>query len=162
MWVARYYPCHEPNTCLIPNGFCSMAGSLPGSIAAKLVHPDRRVVALQGDGGFMMNVQELATAAMYGVPCVQLVWEDGGYGLIEWKQTLGFGQSSHTKFANPDFVQLGEAFGCFTRRVESAADLRPTLQEAFAQTDRPSLVIVPVDYRENLSLSERCGAILPR
>ena len=162
MWTARHYPAYEPNTCIISNGFCSMAGSLPGSIAAKLVHPDRRVVALQGDGGFMMNVQELATAAMYDVPAVQLVWEDGGYGLIEWKQTLGFGKSSHTKFQNPDFVQLGEAFGCFTRRIEAADDLRPTLREAFAQTDRPSLIIVPVDYRENLELSERCGAILPR
>ena len=162
MWTARHYPTYEPNTCIISNGFCSMAGSLPGSIAAKLVHPDRRVVALQGDGGFMMNVQELATAAMYGVPAVQLVWEDGGYGLIEWKQTLGFGRSSHTKFRNPDFVQLGEAFGCFTRRIEAADELRPALREAFAQTDRPSLIIVPVDYRENLELSERCGAILPR
>lgn len=162
MWTARHYPTYEPNTCIISNGFCSMAGSLPGSIAAKLVYPDRRVVALQGDGGFMMNVQELATAAMYDVPAVQLVWEDGGYGLIEWKQTLGFGTSSHTKFQNPDFVQLGEAFGCFTRRIEAADDLRPTLREAFAQTDRPSLIIVPVDYRENLELSERCGAILPR
>lgn len=162
MWTARHYPTYEPNTCIISNGFCSMAGSLPGSIAAKLVYPDRRVVALQGDGGFMMNVQELATAAMYEVPAVQLVWEDGGYGLIEWKQTLGFGKSSHTKFQNPDFVQLGEAFGCFTRRIEAADDLRPTLREAFAQTDRPSLIIVPVDYRENLELSERCGAILPR
>jgi len=162
MWTARHYPTYEPNTCIISNGFCSMAGSLPGSIAAKLAFPDRRVVALQGDGGFMMNVQELATAAMYDVPAVQLVWEDGGYGLIEWKQTLGFGQSSHTKFQNPDFVQLGEAFGCFTRRIEAADQLRPALREAFAQTDRPSLIIVPVDYRENLELSERCGAILPR
>lgn len=162
MWTARHYPTYEPNTCIISNGFCSMAGSLPGSIAAKLVCPDRRVVALQGDGGFMMNVQELATAAMYEVPAVQLVWEDGGYGLIEWKQTLGFGRSSHTKFRNPDFVQLGEAFGCFTRRIEAADELRPALREAFAQTDRPSLIIVPVDYRENLELSERCGAILPR
>ncbi len=162
MWTARHYPTYEPNTCIISNGFCSMAGSLPGSIAAKLVYPDRRVVALQGDGGFMMNVQELATAAMYQVPAVQLVWEDGGYGLIEWKQTLGFGRSSHTKFQNPDFVQLGEAFGCFTRRIEAADELRPALREAFAQTDRPSLIIVPVDYRENLELSERCGAILPR
>ena len=162
MWTARHYPTYEPNTCIISNGFCSMAGSLPGSIAAKLAFPDRRVVALQGDGGFMMNVQELATAAMYDVPAVQLVWEDGGYGLIEWKQTLGFGQSSHTRFQNPDFVQLGEAFGCFTRRIEAADQLRPALREAFAQTDRPSLIIVPVDYRENLELSERCGAILPR
>ena len=162
MWTARHYPTYEPNTCIISNGFCSMAGSLPGSISAKMVHPDRNVVAVQGDGGFMMNVQELATAAMYDVPCVQVVWEDGEYGLIKWKQTIGFGQSSHTKFENPDFVKLGEAFGCFVRRIETADDFRPALREAFAQTDRPSLIIVPVDYRENMLLTERCGQILAR
>ena len=125
-----------------------------------MVHPDRNVVGLQGDGGFMMNVQELATAAMYDVPCVNIIWEDGEYGLIKWKQTIGFGTHSHTKFQNPDFVQLGEAFGCFTKRVESCDDFRPILREAFAQTERPSLIIVPVDYSENMMLTERLGEIL--
>jgi acetolactate synthase-1/2/3 large subunit len=160
MWTARHYVTYEPNTCIISNGFCSMAGALPGSISAKMVHPDRNVVGLQGDGGFMMNVQELATAAMYDVPCVNIIWEDGEYGLIKWKQTIGFGTHSHTKFQNPDFVKLGEAFGCFTKRVESCDDFRPILREAFAQTDRPSLIIVPVDYSENMMLTERLGEIL--
>ncbi|HUW03938.1 MAG TPA: acetolactate synthase large subunit [Acidimicrobiales bacterium] len=160
MWIARHYVTYEPNTCIISNGFCSMAGALPGSISAKMVHPDRNVVGVQGDGGFMMNVQELATAAMYDVPCVNIIWEDGEYGLIKWKQTIGYGKHSHTKFQNPDFVQLGEAFGCFTRRVESCDDFRPILREAFAQTDRPSLIIVPVDYSENMLLTERLGDIV--
>ena len=160
MWIARHYVTYEPNTCIISNGFCSMAGALPGSISAKMVHPDRNVVGVQGDGGFMMNVQELATAAMYDVPCVNIIWEDGEYGLIKWKQTIGYGKHSHTQFQNPDFVQLGEAFGCFTRRVESCDDFRPILREAFAQTDRPSLIIVPVDYSENMLLTERLGDIV--
>ena len=160
MWTARHYPAYEPNTCIISNGFCSMAGALPGSISAKMVHPDRNVVALQGDGGFMMNVQELATAAMYDVPAVQVVWEDNEYGLINWKQRIGYGRHSHTEFQNPDFVKLGEAFGCFTRRIEHCDEFRPALREAFAQTDRPSLIIVPVDYSENMKLTERLGEIL--
>ncbi len=160
MWTARHWLTYEPNTCIISNGFCSMAGALPGSVAAKMVHPDRNVVGLQGDGGFMMNVQELATAAMYDVACVNLIWEDGEYGLINWKQTIGFGTHSHTEFQNPDFVKLGEAFGCFTRRVESCDDFQPIMREAFAQTARPSLVIVPVDYAENMKLTERLGDIV--
>lgn len=160
MWTARHYLTYEPNTCIISNGFCSMAIALPGSIGAKLARPDAKVVGLQGDGGFMMNVQELATAVQYKIPVVQLIWEDGEYGLIKWKQTMGYGKHSHTKFQNPDFVKLADSFGAFARRVENADDFRPALREAFAVTDRPSVVVVPVDYSENMKLSERCGTVL--
>ncbi|MGH9157358.1 MAG: thiamine pyrophosphate-dependent enzyme [Acidimicrobiales bacterium] len=162
MWAARQYPAFAPNTCIISNGFCSMAMSLPGSIAAKLTHPDRRVVALQGDGGFLMNVQELATAVQYGVAAVQLVWEDSAYGLIEWKQMAGYGRTSHTSFVNPDLVALGRAFGAHARRVGSAAELRPALAEAFAAEDLPSVIVVPVDYSENMLLTRRLGEMLAR
>lgn len=161
MWVARHYPTYEPNTCIISNGFCSMGVALPGAIAAKLVHPDRRVVALSGDGGFLMNVQELSTAVQHGIAPVNLVWEDGGYGLIRWKQEIGYGRASHTDLTNPDLVRLGEAFGCHARRVEAAGDLRPALREAFAVTDRPSLIVVPVDYSENMRLTQRLGQEMP-
>jgi acetolactate synthase-1/2/3 large subunit len=101
MWIARHYHCHEPNTCLIPNGFCSMGFALPGAIAASFVHPERRMVAICGDGGFLMNVQEMETAVRLGVSLTVLVWEDGGYGLISWKQDNEFGSHTELAFGNP-------------------------------------------------------------
>ncbi len=162
MWTARQYPAYEPNTCIISNGFCSMAIALPGSIAAKLVHPDRRVLALQGDGGFMMNLQELGTAVEHGVAAVQLIWEDSGFGLIAWKQSVNLGRTSHTEFRNPDLVALAEAFGAHAERVTEPDGLRPALRRAFEVSDRPSVIVVPVDYRENLKLTERLGQVLAR
>ncbi len=161
MWIARHYPTYAPNTCIISNGFCSMGVALPGAISTKLVHPDRNVVAVSGDGGFLMNVQELATAVLYGLAPVIVVWEDGEYGLITWKQEMHYGRSSHTKIGNPDLVRLAEAFGCHARRVGSADELRPALREAFAVRNRPSVIVVPVDYRENMKLTERLGQVLP-
>ncbi len=161
MWIARHYPTYQPNTCIISNGFCSMGVALPGAIGAKLVHPDRNVVALSGDGGFLMNVQELSTAVQHGVAPVNVVWEDGEYGLIRWKQEISYGRHSHTELANPDLVKLSEAFGCSAVRIESADQLRPALREAFAVTDRPSVIVVPVDYRENMKLTQRLGQEMP-
>ncbi len=161
MWTARHYATYQPNTCIISNGFCSMGVALPGAIGAKLVHPDRNVVALSGDGGFLMNVQELSTAVQHGVAPVNVVWEDGEYGLIRWKQEISYGRHSHTELANPDLVKLSEAFGCSAVRIESADQLRPALREAFAVTDRPSVIVVPVDYRENMKLTQRLGQEMP-
>jgi acetolactate synthase-1/2/3 large subunit len=158
MWVARHYPCHEPNTCLIPNGFCSMGFALPGAIAAALVHPDRRILAVCGDGGFLMNVQEMETAKRIGVDIVVMVWEDGGYGLIAWKQENEFGRHTDLSFGNPDWVQLAEAFGWRGVRVSASGELAPALEEGF-QSGEPTLVAVPIDYRENLLLTERLGKI---
>lgn len=158
MWVARYYQCDEPNTCLISNGFCSMGFALPGAIGAKIVHPDRRVLAICGDGGFLMNVQELETAKRIGANIVVLIWEDKEYGLIRWKQENQFGRHSDLRFDNPDFVKLAEAFGCRGFRVENSRDLQGVLEEAFG-FDVPVLISVPVDYRENRILSERLGKI---
>jgi len=160
MWVARHYPTYVPNSCLISNGFCSMGIALPGGIAAKLLRPERRVVALSGDGGFLMNVQELATAARLGVAPVNLVWEDGGYGLIAWKQEVEFGRHFGTDFTPPDFLRIAEGFGCHAQRVEKPDDFRPVLREAFEITDRPSVIVVPVDYSENLKLTRRLGELV--
>ena len=161
MWIARQYQCEVPNTCLISNGFCSMGFALPGAIAAKMVHPDRRILAICGDGGFMMNVQEVLTAVQYEVAPVIMVWEDGAYGLIEWKQKNAFGgKYSHTRFHNPDFVKLAESMGAAGFAVGAAAELIPTLEAAFATTDRPSIVVVPVDYAENMKLTERLGRLV--
>jgi acetolactate synthase-1/2/3 large subunit len=159
MWIGRYYQCDEPNTCLIPNGFCSMGFALPGAISAKLVYPDRRVLALCGDGGFLMNVQEMETARRLGANIVVLVWEDKEYGLIAWKQANEFGEHTPLAFDNPDFTQLAESFGWAGFRVERSRDLVGTLEKAFA-ANRPALVSLPIDYRENLLLSERLGELV--
>jgi acetolactate synthase-1/2/3 large subunit len=158
MWIARYYQCHEPNTCLIPNGFCSMGFALPGAIAAARVHPDRRILAVCGDAGFLMNVQEMETAVRLGVDMVAMVWEDHAYGLIAWKQQTHFGRHTDLSFGNPDFVALAKAFGWNGHRVEKSRELLPALERAF-QEKGPSLVVIPIDYRENQLLTERLGNI---
>ena len=158
IWVARLYQAYEPNTVIISNGFAAMGISLPGAIAAKLVHPDRRVVALCGDGGFLMNSQELETARRIGANVTVVVWRDDGYGLIDWKQRTEFGRPFGVEFGNPDFVAYAESFGIAGFRPSSAAELYPTLMRAL-EHDGPSLVEVPIDYRENLRLTERLGAL---
>jgi acetolactate synthase-1/2/3 large subunit len=159
MWIARYYQCHQPNTCLIPNGFCSMGFALPGVIAANLVYPDRKVLAICGDGGFMMNVQEMETAQRLGSDITVLVWEDKAYGLIAWKQEGEFGRHTDLSFGNPDWMKLADAFGWHGHHVENSAALAATLGQALHESG-PSLVVVAIDYRENMLLSERLGNIV--
>jgi acetolactate synthase-1/2/3 large subunit len=158
MWVARQYQCHEPNTCLIPNGFCSMGFSLPGAIAAALVHPDRKILSINGDAGFLMNVQEMETARRLNSNFVAMVWEDNAYGLIAWKQENEFGRHTDLAFGNPNWLQLAEAFGWQGHFVSESQALADTLRNAFAENG-PSLVVVPIDYRENMKLTERLGEI---
>ena len=158
MWIARYYHCHEPNTCLIPNGFCSMGFALPGAISAHLVHPNRRVLAICGDAGFLMNVQEMETARRLNARITVMVWVDNAYGLIAWKQDNEFGRHTDLTFGNPDFVQLAEAFGWHGFICDRSEDLADTLEASF-QTDGPSLVAVPIDYRENAKLTQQLGSI---
>ena len=160
MWIARHYHCHSPNTCIISNGFAAMGIAIPGALAAKLVHPDRKVVAATGDGGFMMNCQELETALRVGTPFVTLIFNDGGYGLIEWKQEnqFGPGNSSFVHFGNPDFVKFAESMGLKGYRVESVADFIPLLKEALAQ-DVPAVIDCRVDYRENRRFTKKAGEL---
>lgn len=158
MWIARHYHCHDPNTCLIPNGFCSMGFALPGSIAAALVHPDRRILGIAGDGGFMMNVQEMETATRLRLNLVMLVWEDGEYGLIKWKQHNEFKRSTDLAFGNPDWLQLAAAFGWHGHYCSESTQFQATLEAAFNEQG-PSLVVVPIDYRENPLLTEKLGQI---
>lgn len=156
MWMARHYHCDRPNTCIISNGFAAMGIAIPGALAAKLVYPDRKVVAVTGDGGFMMNCQELETALRVGTPFVTLIFNDGGYGLIEWKQQDQFRRSAFVEFGNPDFVRFAESMGLKGYRVESAAELVPILKEALDQ-DVPAVIDCPVDYRENARFSQKSG-----
>lgn len=156
MWIARHYHCDRPNTCLISNGFAAMGIAIPGALAAKLIYPDRHVVAVTGDGGFMMNCQELETALRVGTPFVTLIFHDGGYGLIEWKQQDQFNRSAFIEFTNPDFVKFAESMGLKGYRVESADQLMPILKEALEQTV-PAVIDCPVDYRENFLFSQKSG-----
>ncbi|MBD2576753.1 acetolactate synthase large subunit [Oscillatoria sp. FACHB-1406] len=158
MWMARHYHCDRPNTCIISNGFAAMGIAIPGALAAKLVNRDRKVVAVTGDGGFMMNAQELETALRVGTPFVTLIFNDNAYGLIEWKQINQFGKTSFCGFSNPDFVKFAESMGLKGYRVESAADLIPVLKEALAQ-EVPAVIDCPVDYRENLRFSQKAGEL---
>ena len=158
MWIARHYHCHEPNTCLIPNGFCSMGFALPGALAASLVYPDRRVLAVCGDAGFLMNVQEMETAKRLGGNFVVMIWEDREYGLIAWKQSNEFGRHTDLAFDNPDWLKLAESFGWGGHYCDDSADLANVLETAFNE-EGPSLVVIPIDYRENSLLTKKLGEI---
>ena len=158
MWIARHYQCHEPNTCLIPNGFCSMGFALPGAIAANLVHPDRRVLGIAGDAGFLMNVQEMETARRLNSDITMMVWEDNEYGLIAWKQETHFGRHTELSFGNPDWLKLADSFGWNGHYVTASADLASTLDQALGESG-PSLVVIPIDYRENALLTKKLGEI---
>lgn len=158
MWIARHYQCHEPNTCLIPNGFCSMGFSLPGAIAASLVYPERNILSISGDAGFLMNVQEMETAKRFNSNIVCMVWEDKAYGLIAWKQEAEFGHHTELSFGNPDWMKLAESFGWHGHHVQNSADLAAALKTAFDEKG-PSLLVVPIDYEENMKLNKRLGEI---
>ena len=158
MWIARHYHCHEPNTCLIPNGFCSMGFALPGAIAASMVYPDNRILGIAGDAGFLMNVQEMETAKRLDANLVMMVWEDHEYGLIAWKQWNEFGRHTDLGFGNPDWMLLAESFGWHGHRCNNSTELEATLESAFAEPG-PSLVVIPIDYRENKLLTKKLGEI---
>lgn len=158
MWMSRMFRCEYPNTCIISNGFASMGIAVPGAIAAKLAHPERKVVAVTGDAGFLMNSQEIETAMRLKIPIVILIWNDASYGLIEWKQQNEFGRTSHVEFTNPDFVQYAQSFGAVGVRVEQTEQLMSILKEALAR-DTVTVIDCPVDYRENLKLTETLGQL---
>tara|TARA_R110001599_G_scaffold337686_1_gene556199 strand:- start:16429 stop:18069 length:1641 start_codon:yes stop_codon:yes gene_type:complete len=159
MWIARLYRCNRPNTCIISNGFASMGIGVPGAIAAKMAFPDRNVLTITGDAGFMMNSQEIETALRYGVAIVIMIWSDSEYGLIKWHQQRRFGHFNNIGFTNPDFVKYAESFGAKGYRVESAEQLAPTLRQAFA--DNTVVVVdVAVDYSENMKLTQKLGNLV--
>ncbi len=156
VWLARLFPAERPNTVVISNGLASMGIALPGAIAAKLVHPDRKVVAFCGDGGFLMNVQELETAKRLGTAIVVVVLVDDRLGVIEVNEKRQFSRTFATEFGNPDFVQLAKAFGIAGYAVESAGDLLPTLKRAL-DLNGPALVAVPWDHRMNEHIADPTG-----
>jgi len=157
MWVSRYYQSYEPNTCLISNGFCSMGFALPGAIGAKIAHPELKVGFICGDAGFLMNVQDLETAVRRKINFVCVILVDGEYGLIKWKQQNQFdGKHSDLAFTNPDFDLLAKSFGMYGKTLDGPNQLAGALEEAFQQ-EGPALIAVPVDYSENIKLTQRLG-----
>ena len=159
MWMSRMFRCEFPNTCIISNGFASMGIAVPGAIGAKLAYPDRGIVAVTGDAGFLMNSQEIETALRIKTPIVILIWNDSAYGLIEWKQLDQFGRKSNIDFKNPDFVKYAEAFGATGYRIQKGEELLPTLKKALADKT-VSIIDCPVDYSENLKLTSKLGEMV--
>lgn len=158
MWMARLYPTYAPNTCLLSNGLSTMGFALPGALGAQLARPEAKILATTGDGAFLMHAQELETAVREEIPLCVLVWEDDGYGLIEWKMEMELGTSSSVKFGNPDVVSFTESFGGTGVRITAADQLLPALEAGLA-SDGVTVIAVPVDYRENLRLTERLGRL---
>lgn len=161
MWMSRLYPAYEPLTCLVSNGLSTMAFSLPGAIGAKLACPHRKVLAVMGDGSFMMNSQEIETAIREKIDLKVLIWVDDSYGLIKWKMDMEEGSHDSVDFTNPDFVKYAESFGAKGYHVESADALVPTLEKALNEPG-VSIVACPVDYSENMKLIDTLGTLTAR
>jgi acetolactate synthase I/II/III large subunit len=149
LWIAKIYKTFNPNTCIISNGFCSMGFALPGSIGAQLACPSRKVVAMCGDGGFLMNVQELETAVRLQLPIIIIVWCDSDLGVISTKQRLEFGRSVFTKFNNPDFVKLADSFGAKGYRITSTEEFSCVLREAIKSLHTPAVIAIDIDAERN-------------
>lgn len=157
MWMARLYPTYQPQTCIIDNGLSTMGWALPGAIGVKLARPRQRVVAVMGDGSFLMNSQEIETAVREHIHMVVLIWEDAAYGLIKWKMDLELNRHSQVDFQNPDFVRYAESFGAIGYHIDRADQLRPALETALNDTGHVHVIICPVDYRENMKLIAKLG-----
>jgi acetolactate synthase-1/2/3 large subunit len=162
MWIARQYHTYHSRTCFIHNGFASMGGAMPGATMAKMLKPGKHVVALCGDGGFVMSIQALPTAVRYKVPITIVVVEDGHYGLIKWKQEAAFNRSSHVELHNHDLVMVAEAFGAHAIRVNETDSFALALKEARGITDKPTVIVVPIDYSENMKLTAHLGELVSR
>jgi acetolactate synthase-1/2/3 large subunit len=156
LWIGRMFPAYEPNTVLIANGLAGMGFAVPAAIAAKLVHPERNVVCVNGDGGFLMNCQELETAMRLKTPVVNVIWENEQFGSIVWKQDNKFGRHFGVDFTNPDFVKLAESFGMPAWRIGGVDEFGERLRHAMT-LDVPSLIVLPIDYSIDVAISEDLG-----
>ena len=148
IWFARNYPAQRPNTVLLDNALATMGAGLPSAMAAKLVYPERRVLAICGDGGFMMNSQELETAVRLNMDLVVLILRDDGYGMIKWKQADMAFRDFGLDFGNPDFVAYARAYGAHGHRPESTAEIRPLLEKCFTEGG-VHVIDLQVDYSQN-------------
>jgi acetolactate synthase I/II/III large subunit len=148
IWFARNYPAYQPNTVLLDNALASMGAGLPSAMCAALLYPERKVVAVCGDGGFLMNSQELETARRIGLNLVVVIVRDDGYGMIQWKQDAMKLERFGLDLKNPDFVKYAEAYGATGVRIHQADELLPALRRAL-DADGIHILDVPIDYSEN-------------
>lgn len=151
MWIARNFPVYAPNACIISNGLASMGIALPGAVAASLLYPDKCIVAAMGDGGFLMNSQELETAKRIGARAVIIIFNDNDYGLISWKQKLTHKHAVSTRLGNPDFKAYAESFGIKAYRPRTVAELRRQLKQAITAGDL-CVMEIPVHTGVNMEL----------
>ena len=158
MWIARNYPCYEPNTCIVPNGFCSMGYALPAVIAASLTNTNHRIFSICGDAGFLMNLQEMETAKRLNSNFVVIIWEDKSYGLIKWKQQAQFGRSTELDFDNPDWEKLAKSFDWNYLYEDDSSNIFNKLQETNS-LQGPTLFVIPIDYSENEKLTKFLGTL---
>jgi acetolactate synthase-1/2/3 large subunit len=148
IWFARNYPARQPNTVLLDNALATMGAGLPSAMASAMVYPKRKVIAVCGDGGFMMNSQEMETAVRLGLNITVLILNDNSYGMIRWKQAnMGFADWGLT-YGNPDFVKYAESYGAHGHRVENA-EMIPDLLRHCLDTPGVHLIDCPVDYADN-------------
>lgn len=152
MWIARQYGARHSKTCFISNGFCSMGGGMPGALEAKRLYPQKNVIAVCGDGGFMMSIQTLFTGVNQKIPFVVIVWDDQAYGLIKWKQQIHYHQHAHTEFNNTNLAETAKSIGCYAKQIATSEEFKPALQWAIKQKDKPIVIVVPIDYSENMKL----------
>lgn len=159
MWIGRNFPVYTPGTCIISNGFATMGIALPGGLAAKLAFPERNIVTVSGDGGFLMNSQEIETAKRYKIPYTIVVLNDNDYGLISWKQKSHTGKSFGTTLTNPDYKKYGESFGIKTYVPKTRIDVEKSLSKAI-NSNELTLVAIDIDSSENLKLTKKLNSKL--
>lgn len=152
MWIARQYGARHSKTCFISNGFCSMGGSMPGALEAKRLFPQKNVVAVCGDGGFLMSIQTLFTGVTQKIPFIVIVWDDHGYGLIKWKQQIHYQQYSHTDLHDLNLAEIAKSIGCYAKEITKSDEFKPALEWAIKQKDKPIVIVLPIDYSENMKL----------
>ncbi|MFT7033678.1 MAG: acetolactate synthase-1/2/3 large subunit [Cyclobacteriaceae bacterium] len=151
IWFARNYKCYQPNTLLLDNALATMGAGLPSAMAAKLINPDKKVIAVCGDGGFMMNSQEIETAVRIGLNMIVIILNDNAFGMIKWKQEgMGF-DNFGLDYGNPDFVKYAESYGAYGYRITSSKDFTNTVEKCL-NTDGVHIIDCPVDYSLNHSI----------
>ncbi|MDW1878063.1 thiamine pyrophosphate-dependent enzyme, partial [Vibrio sp. Vb1026] len=151
---ARCFRSYEPRRLLFSNGMQTLGVALPWAIAATLVEPGKKVVSVSGDGGFLFSAMELETAVRLNSPIVHLVWRDGTYDMVAFQQMMKYGRTSATEFGDVDIVKYAESFGATGLRVNTPDELEGVLKSALA-ADGPVIIDIPIDYRDNIKLSEK-------
>ena len=148
LWFSRLYRTYCPNTFILDNALATMGAGFPAAIAAKMLRPDRNVLAVVGDGGFMMNSQEIETALRYNIPVVTLLLNDNGFGFIKWEQQAKGFVNFGLEYKNPDFVKYAESYGAKGMRVQKGRSLSELLRRAF-ELKTTVLIECSIDYSMN-------------